>query len=153
MKVLFCFSKNKFPFNVVALLIRAFQPKSRCSHVAVLDEDINMVFDMSFGGFRCFTIEEFNKLYTTHHEAYFEVKNVLQYARVYSHHKYGFLQLIGNLMDIVFSSVNPFKNGTKKLICNEFAMQLMLDMKMTKAKELGNIEDVTIDELLTFLKE
>ena len=152
MKFLMCFSRNKFPFNVLALAIRYFQPRSKASHTAMLDEMTGLVYDVSFSGFRVFTLMEYKKKYYILNAFKLDCDLINSKVRKYHGVKYSTLQLFGNLCNIVFKKVNPFKDGNKGLVCNEFCLSLMIDHNLVTRDKLGDIEDYDLDMTYEFLE-
>lgn len=153
MKILFCFSKNKFPNNLIALGVRATNDLGS-SHCVIHDERFGLVYDFSFRGLRVFTYSQFLEKYEIKKEVSIDVEfekpfYLLNLIRPYHKIKYGNLQLFGGLFVEIFKIRNPFSNGKAFLICNEFVLEVLRDLGFSIPSDIDSYD---LDKTYQFLK-
>lgn len=136
-----CKSKNKFPFNIIALGIEKFC-KTDFSHYALCKiEDKGEVFfyDSTMSKVRKRTAREF----ISHYQLVggqkideIEGQDFSSWFKIHEGKSYGPFQVIGLLGKIIgIIKNNPFGAGAKRIICNE------LVILYTNFRGLTNIED------------
>lgn len=150
-----CFSKNIFPFNIVALLIRFFQG-TNYSHYAISFEinGVRFFMDSTSKSVRLLGEEQFLKHY--------ELKKCLNYkhkeideaeflAWMQSHlgKSYGFGQIIGLLLKI-FKIIknNPFGKGSKRIICNELIVLFFIKFHGAQVIDTDSLDLNETEELV-----
>ena len=147
-KIYQTYTKNKFPFNLFAILIRFFQ-KTSYSHYAlsyVSETGRTIFFESTFlGGVR--RIKE-DKFYEKN-----EVKKVflvkkdikridfLVFMQTYEGNSYGTFQILGLLAKILsIVKFNPFGKGAKRIICNELVLLFLNWFNFTTIKETDSLD-------------
>ena len=150
------FSKNKFPMNSVALLIKKFQ-KTNYSHYAIRVEDPNtnevFYYDSTGGGTRkrgrqsFFRSHEITKSFSVSKEI-----SYIDYTDFWFMHEgksYGFIQIVGlalKLLNIVKN--NPFGQGAKRLICNELVILFLNEFGYTCIIDTDSLDLNDTEEIL-----
>jgi len=142
-----CYSKNKFPFNIFAILIKFFS-KTNYSHYAlsyISETGKEVFFDSTGMGVRRMTAERFFKKYEIKKGfkigkeiPRIEFINFVQYNEGKS---YGFIQVIGLLLKILnIVKKNPFGKGNKYIICNELVILFLNWFNFTTIKDTDSLD-------------
>lgn len=150
-----CMSNHKFPFNIIALIIRFIQ-RTNYSHytMSVFNNGVEEFYDSTFFGVRHMSREQFLKNYTIirGYKVGREIskENFKSFALKLLGRGYGFMQIIGLLMiALKIISKNPFGGGAKRIICNELIILFynkfyFTGIKDTDSYDLNDTQDLII---------
>lgn len=141
------YSKNKFPFNIGAILIKKFQ-RTNYSHYAIEVKDgegMLTYYDSTGYGTRKRTAASFNKSHTIKRR--FELPDRITYIQwldYWAKHEgksYGYIQLLGLLFKVLnIIKNNPFGKGAKRLICNELVILYLNEFRYTNIKDTDSLD-------------
>ena len=147
----FAYSKNRFPWNIGAVLINLFQ-KIDASHfyMAYYSESGNKKYlDSTMFTVRDRGSEVFFKEYELRKSWYtvlqVERKEFIKWLESYEGKGYGFLQIVGlAFMILRFATKNIYKSGSNRVICNELGLlffQDFLDVELSKSSDDYDLDD------------
>lgn len=141
-----CYSKNKFPFNIGALLIRFFQ-KTNFSHYALmLVQPSGRVtyFDSTSMGVRESAPWQYRKHYEIIDAKQIATTSYNEFEEFFDKHRgktYGFGQLVGLLLKLLkVVTKNPFGKGSKYIICNELVILYTNHRGFTTIKDTDSLD-------------
>ena len=154
-----CESKNKFPFNAFALLIKKFQ-KTNYSHYALFyvnETGSITVCDSTAYGVRRMPEKKFLKKY--HIRKTFRCKKdvergmFLSWFEKHEGKSYGFRQILGLALKIFhLVKTNPFGKGSKRIICNELIVLFLNRFYGANVKDTDSLDLVETQQLLFNLR-
>ena len=153
-------TKNKFPFNLFAILIKLFQ-KTNYSHYAMsyISETGKTIFLEStfLGGVRRIREDKFlekneiKKTFVVNKKI--ERISFIVFTQAYEGNSYGKFQIIG-LLAKLFNIVkfNPFGKGAKRIICNELVILFLnwfnfTTIKRTDSLDLNDTQKIILEVL------
>lgn len=152
-----CYSKNKFPFNILAILIRKIS-RTDYSHYAIsvpTKSGEAMHFDSTGGGVRCNYGSNFSKRYEIVRS--FQCSRDIDYDEFsiwFGQHdgkSYGFGQLVGIMLKMFgLIKKNPFGSGAKRIICNEL---VILFLNKFYNANIGDTDGLGLNETEKLIKE
>lgn len=152
-----CKTRNKFPFNLFALLIMFFQ-KTKYSHYYLAYPSVtgNMKYlDATFFTVRDRLHGQFDKEYDTTGLKHWvfdlnvDETEFYRWVEELEGKGYAFDQILGLLL--VISGVlakNPFKNGTARLICNELVLNCLKRFHGLRIEDIEQLDLVDTARIL-----
>lgn len=154
-----CYSRNKFPFNILAILIKKFS-KTNYSHYAISYEaetGTRIFCDSTSMGVRGLPEPLFRKKYSLVH-TWRPAKDIpreyfLSWFEKHQGKGYGFIQIIGLLMKILrIVRHNPFGKGQKRIICNELVILYLNRFYNARIDDTDSLDLNDTEELIKRLK-
>lgn len=148
-------SKNKFPFNIVALAIKYFQ-NTNYSHYAIevdSGEGMLLYYDSTGRGTRKRTPSSFNSSHRiTKRFTVKELITFIEYSDFWAKHEgksYGFIQVFGLLLKLAnIIKNNPFGKGAKRIICNELVILFLNEFGYTNIVDTDSLDLNDTEEIL-----
>jgi len=155
-KIYQTYTKNKFPFNLFAVLIKIFQ-KTNYSHYALSYESETgrtEFFESTFaGGVKRIREDKFHQHNELKKEFIIEIaaerKDFLVFVQAYEGNSYGAFQILGlaaKILHIVKN--NPLGKGAKRIICNELIILFLNWFNLTAIKDTDKLDLNDTNEIL-----